>query len=229
MFLMPTITKTTKLWKSLSKPWRVCVDEAWKAYCSGSLPIGAALTDKAGNILARGHNLRLSKNQEAHALAGSSVAHAEIITLGSVHSSISLNKFILFSTMEPCPMCTGAIRMSGVGEVHYASKDPFAGGIALLETSSFMRQHKCNVISPSSEMLEILLLALLVSRLMQSGFSQIQIALNIYEEYSPHGVAFARWLTQKQILPQLVKTQINSEAMLDCLEHLFIQQQKVNS
>jgi tRNA(adenine34) deaminase len=44
------------MWEDLSIPWKVSFEEAWEAYCSGSLPIGAVLVDSDHNIISRGRN-----------------------------------------------------------------------------------------------------------------------------------------------------------------------------
>jgi len=44
------------LWEALTVPWRACLEEAWAAYRAGSLPIGAAIADPAGSVIARGRN-----------------------------------------------------------------------------------------------------------------------------------------------------------------------------
>ena len=44
------------LWNDLLHPWQICVEEAWTAYCAGSIPIGAAILDPTGLLVARGHN-----------------------------------------------------------------------------------------------------------------------------------------------------------------------------
>lgn len=44
------------MWDTLSPAWQVCLEEAWAAYCAGSLPIGACISDPDGQILSRGRN-----------------------------------------------------------------------------------------------------------------------------------------------------------------------------
>jgi tRNA(adenine34) deaminase len=44
------------MWDTLATPWQICIEEAWTAYCHGSLPIGAAVTDRDGRLPARGRN-----------------------------------------------------------------------------------------------------------------------------------------------------------------------------
>ena len=46
----------TALWECLSAPWRACMEEAWTAYCAGSVPIGAVITDAVGQVIAHGRN-----------------------------------------------------------------------------------------------------------------------------------------------------------------------------
>jgi len=43
-------------WSEIEYPWQVCFEEAWRAYCAGSLPIGAALFSPTGELLFRGRN-----------------------------------------------------------------------------------------------------------------------------------------------------------------------------
>jgi tRNA(adenine34) deaminase len=69
------------LWDDLSEPWRACVQEAWAAYCGGSVPIGAAITDCAGRTIARGRNCMYEADVEGYPLSGNRTAHAEMNAL----------------------------------------------------------------------------------------------------------------------------------------------------
>jgi tRNA(adenine34) deaminase len=66
---------------TLTVPWHVCLDEAWEAYCHGSLPIGAAITDRQGHLLARGRNRICEDEAEGKLLSGHRLAHAEVNAL----------------------------------------------------------------------------------------------------------------------------------------------------
>ncbi|WP_456272240.1 hypothetical protein [Bacillus sp. AK031] len=44
------------MWNNLSKPWQDCFEQAWKPYCRGSFPIGAAITDENGIVISTGRN-----------------------------------------------------------------------------------------------------------------------------------------------------------------------------
>lgn len=73
--------RSTALWERLSEPWQACVGEAWAAYCAGSIPIGAAVADATGRVIARGRNCIYESHAEGYALYGNPIAHAEMNAL----------------------------------------------------------------------------------------------------------------------------------------------------
>ena len=78
-------------------------------------PFGAVITDKSGNIIAKGHNMVL-KNTDP-------TSHAEIVAIRKACNklnTIDLSNYILYTTCEPCPMCLSAIIWSNIKEVYYA-------------------------------------------------------------------------------------------------------------
>ena len=96
--------------------------EADQAYALGEVPIGAVLVDEAGEIVARGHNLR-ERDHDA-------TAHAEMIAIRAACERLGrwrLSGLTLYVTIEPCPMCAGAIVMSRVDRVVYGGTDRKAG------------------------------------------------------------------------------------------------------
>jgi len=99
------------------------LDEAKKAEAIGEVPIGAIVV-LDGKIIGRGHNLR-EKTQDA-------TTHAEMIAIREACSELEnwrLEKAQPFVTLEPCPMCSGAMILSRVAEVYYGAADP-KGGVA---------------------------------------------------------------------------------------------------
>jgi len=136
------------MWDSLTKPWKICFEEAWEAYCSGSIPIGAVLVDKRGEILFRGRNRQHEANAPTKQVCSSRLAHAEINVLMQVDSvnSDDLKDYILYTTTEPCVLCFGAIVMSGVRSVRFAASDPVAGGTNLnYSNNSFIKSRNIDV------------------------------------------------------------------------------------
>ncbi|MBA4496096.1 tRNA adenosine(34) deaminase TadA [Paenactinomyces guangxiensis] len=97
------------------------LEEARLAEAIGEVPIGAVIVHE-GEIIGRGHNLRES-NQDP-------TAHAEIIAIKQAAGQIGgwrLNHCSLYVTLEPCPMCAGAILQSRIQQVIYGTPDPKAG------------------------------------------------------------------------------------------------------
>lgn len=123
----------------LPATWRTWHDLAWEAHRSGSLPIGAVVVDEQGNVIAKGRN-RLAEADEAAPhlpgtpyLSGTPLAHAEVNALLQLGYRSQGPRPALLTTTEPCPLCMGAARMSGVGQVVYAARDPWAGCASMAE------------------------------------------------------------------------------------------------
>ena len=114
------------IWDLLSDPWQACMEEAWAAYCAGSVPIGAAVTDAGGRIVSRGRNRIGEDCGEADCFYDHPLAHAEMNALLAFdyREHDPPHACILYATTEPCPLCFGAFYMSGVRVLRYASRDP---------------------------------------------------------------------------------------------------------
>lgn len=105
------------------KYMKAAIKEAIKARDVDEVPIGAVVVyhDK---IIARGHNIRESRQ--------CSTAHAEIIAIEKACKKLGtwrLEDCVLYVTLEPCPMCSGAILQSRIKQVVYGAKDPKGGCI----------------------------------------------------------------------------------------------------
>lgn len=100
---------------------RLAIGEANKAAEIGEVPIGAIIVLE-DRIIAQAYNLR-EKTQLAS-------AHAEFIAIQQANEAIGswrLEKCTLYVTLEPCPMCAGAILQSRIPKVVFGAKDPKAG------------------------------------------------------------------------------------------------------
>ncbi|WP_099092792.1 tRNA adenosine(34) deaminase TadA [Bacillus weihaiensis] len=97
------------------------IEEARKAREIGEVPIGAVVV-LGGEIIARAHNLRETEQR--------SIAHAEILAIDDAckaQGTWRLEEATLYVTLEPCPMCAGAIVLSRVKRVVYGATDPKGG------------------------------------------------------------------------------------------------------
>ena len=119
------------------------VKEAKKAAKKGEVPVGAVVT-LDGKIVGRGHNRSISLLDPT--------AHAEIIAIRKASRKLSnyrLNKCKIYSTVEPCAMCAGAIVWSRVSEVVFGAFDEKAGacGSVLNVISNENLNHRAKVTS----------------------------------------------------------------------------------
>lgn len=105
--------------------WRPCFELAWESFQAGSLAVGAVLVDERGTIVSSGRN-RL--NEKDGPVAGSRIAHAELNALATLPPA-DYDGHTLYTTLEPCLLCTAALRLSHVGAVRFAAADPLWAGI----------------------------------------------------------------------------------------------------
>ena len=110
---------------------RAAIDEAKKGLAEGGLPIGSVLV-RNGLIVARGHNRRVQK--------GDPMAHAEIDCLTVAGRQKTYRDTVLYSTLMPCFLCSGAIVQFGIPKVVAGESVNFAGG------ADFLRQQGVEVV-----------------------------------------------------------------------------------
>jgi len=100
--------------------------EAEKAYEQDEVPVGAVVVHK-GKVIGRGHN-QIERLQDP-------TAHAEMIAITAATNNLQsrrLEECILYVTLEPCPMCAGAIVLSRIPTLVFATFDPKAGACGTL-------------------------------------------------------------------------------------------------
>ena len=100
--------------------------EAQKAFLLDEVPIGAVIVQD-GIVIARGHNLRETGKNAA--------AHAELLAINEACSSLGgwrLPRCTLYVTLEPCPMCAGAMINARIDRVVFGAYDPKAGSCGSL-------------------------------------------------------------------------------------------------
>jgi tRNA(adenine34) deaminase len=105
---------------------REAIREARRAEAIGEVPVGAVLV-KDGVVVGRGHNLRESSQDPT--------AHAELIATKAAAARLGtwrLSGVTVYVTLEPCPMCAGALVNARVDRVVYGATDPKAGATETL-------------------------------------------------------------------------------------------------
>jgi|SRR5579883_49119 len=107
---------------------RLALDEARAALATEDVPIGCVLVDDATRVvLATGRNVREAEQDPT--------GHAEVVALRAAAKARKrwrLDGTTLYVTLEPCPMCAGALVNSRVRRVVYGATDPKAGAVGTL-------------------------------------------------------------------------------------------------
>ena len=110
--------------------------EAKKGLAEGGIPIGSVLV-KDGKIVGRGHNQRVQKD--------SPTLHAEIDCLENAGRIGSYKDTVLYSTLMPCYLCSGAVVQFGIKKIIVGESKTFRGG------PEFMKSHGVEVIDLNDE------------------------------------------------------------------------------
>ena len=98
--------------------------EARAAAGRGEVPIGAAIVDPAGRIVAQASNRTRELNDPT--------AHAELLAIREAGAGLGSERLVdcdLYVTLEPCPMCAAAIGFARIRRLYYGAPDPKGGGV----------------------------------------------------------------------------------------------------
>lgn len=120
---------------------REALKEAQIAFNLGETPVGAVIVQN-GQIIGRGHNLRETQKN--------ALLHAEIIAIETACKQTGgwrLLDATLYVTLEPCPMCAGAVINSRIDRVVYGAKDARAGSFGSLIDLSCVPYNHCALIT----------------------------------------------------------------------------------
>lgn len=111
---------------------QVALEEARLGLAEGGIPIGAALFDRQGNLLGRGHNRRIQEADPS--------VHGETDAFRRAGRQRSYRDKIMVTTLAPCWYCSGLVRQFKLGTVVVGESENFAGGI------DWLRAHGVEVI-----------------------------------------------------------------------------------
>ena len=120
---------------------RAAIKQAQKAYEKNEVPIGCVIVHD-GKIIARGYNRRNTDK--------STLAHAEITAIRKAAKKLGdwrLEDCTLYVTLEPCPMCAGAIVNSRIERVVFGAYDKRAGAFgSVLDLNAYPLNHKPEIV-----------------------------------------------------------------------------------
>src|SRR5713101_5700586 len=99
---------------------RAAIEEAEKGRAEGGIPIGSVIVHR-GKIIGRGHNRRVQK--------GSAVLHGEMDALENAgrQPASAYRESILYTTLSPCSMCSGAVLLYGIPRIIIGENQTFLG------------------------------------------------------------------------------------------------------
>lgn len=119
---------------------QAAIDEALLGLSEGGIPIGSVIVRK-GVIVGRGHNRRVQK--------GSAILHGEMDALENAGRQAAqvYRESVLYTTLSPCPMCSGAIKLYGIPRVVVGENRTFMGEEEWLRAHGIrvdvLQDHRC--------------------------------------------------------------------------------------
>ena len=122
---------------------QAAIEEARAGLAEGGLPIGSALV-RGDQVIGRGHNRRVQH--------GDPMAHAEIDCLKNAGRQKTYKDTVLYSTLMPCFLCSGAVVQFGIPKVIVGESVNFPGGEGLAGHSpDFLRSHGVEIVDLHNE------------------------------------------------------------------------------
>jgi creatinine deaminase len=122
---------------------KIAIEEARRGLAEGGIPIGAALFDRQGNLLGRGHNRRIQENDPS--------IHGETDAFRRAGRQRTYRDKIMVTTLAPCWYCSGLVRQFGISTVIVGESVNFRGGI------DWLRENGIEIIDlHSTECIELL-------------------------------------------------------------------------
>jgi len=132
--------------ETLSPPWATCFRLAMEAVSVGSWAISSVILNASGDVVSTGRNQLFDDRPSSSPYRNTLVSHAELNAIAALPPQYHADKRItLYTTVEPCPMCIGAIVMSPVRSLCIASRDPWAGSVSLLTSDRYMQSKNIKV------------------------------------------------------------------------------------
>jgi cytosine/creatinine deaminase len=126
-----------------SQMLKIAMEEARQGLAEGGIPIGAAIFDRGGNLIGRGHNRRIQENDPS--------IHGETDAFRRAGRQRTYRDKIMVTTLAPCWYCSGLVRQFGFPTVIVGESQNFRGGI------DWLRENGIEVIDlHSAECIELL-------------------------------------------------------------------------
>ncbi len=211
------------MWSSLSLPWRTSFEQCWIAYYSGSIPIGAVVVHEDGGILSTGRSFQHETGEATlRQISLHPLSHAEVnALLGLDYELINPYECELFTIVEPCPLCIGAIAMSRIKKLQFAARDPYAGSADLLSSSDYLKSKQIMVRGPQFEDFEDVIIAIQTEFFLRTQRPSSERVLAAWEKVLPRGVSLGMKLFDNGELSSMAARKTRAEDVLTYLESVL--------
>lgn len=166
-------------------------------------------------MLTRGRNRIANKTQLDSQISGHALAHAEVNALLQLdESKINPRVCKLYSLLEPCPMCTGAIRMMGIREFSFACRDPWAGSSMMVNVVPDLQRKQMKVGQPHSKAFETCIGAMLLVSYLEEGKDASQEFFQVWQQTMPEAADLAGCLYQEKRLQNHMHKNLSAKEVL---------------
>ena len=189
-------------WTEVEKEWKKVFELSWVSFCEGNLPIAAIITDNLGNILSTGrNNYNISEK-----FLNSKVDHAETecVQMLDVIKFADVREYILYTSMEPCPMCMGTIVMGNIRKVRIAARDGWAGATDICNKSEYIKDKHIDI------------------QFVDNIYGNIQIVFHSYVElrnFRKHNPVFKRFEEDYPTATVAAQRLYEDKVLDQCVEH----------
>lgn len=205
------------MWDKLERPWQQCFRLAWESFRNGSIPIGAVVVNQNDEIIATGRSLQYENSGEPGEIYRHKLSHAELNALlkFSEFDHPDIRKYTLYTTVEPCPLCLGALVMSNVRALKYAARDRYAGSVCLAESSDYIRSKNISMEGPFHELEEFQMILNTVYELKRNLCSER--LLDAWKLDCPAAVKLGTEYSKSGLFDQFLKTGADIEEVFDAV------------
>lgn len=201
------------MWENIGKPWQEAFKLAWEAYERGTIPIGCVIVTKDGKIISKGRN-RIFDKVSKNPLAGCNMAHAEMTAMLGLREwqHPEIKSYILYTTMEPCPMCFGTMVMMNFRSICYGARDSVAGAIVLNDKIDYIKSKKM-AIQQGSEEIEIFQLILQSAYELEREHPKVKDILYKWSTINKDAIEYAKKLYNEKYFQQAIKMEKTIEVV----------------
>jgi tRNA(adenine34) deaminase len=202
--------------------WKEAFSLAWESYKKNTIPIGSVIVDENGNVISRGRN-RIFDSTSSNPLAGTCMAHAEMTAMANLKEKEhpNIRRYTLYTTMEPCPMCFGAMVMMNIRNLRYAARDGFAGAIELNDKMEYIKSKKIDIKADVPE-LEVFQICLQTAyECTKRKHNLIDAIFDSWRTYCSEGVALGIRLSNEGYFDEAVKQDKSIEKVYEEVINLY--------